>query len=52
MVDMMEALDELRDIVMRAGNRWTPTGLPRVSMVRAEACSDQVYEPMLHLVLQ
>ena len=45
-------MDELRAIVMRAGTIWTPTGLPRVSMVRAEACSDQVYEPMLHLVLQ
>ncbi len=45
-------MDELRRIVMRAGDTWTATGLPRVSMVRAEACSDQVYEPMLHLVLQ
>jgi AraC-like DNA-binding protein len=49
---MMEAMDELCAIVMRAGDMWTPTGLPRVAMVRAEACSDQVYEPMLHLVLQ
>lgn len=46
------AIDELRAIVMRAGNTWTATGLPRVDMVRAEACSDQVYAPMLHLVLQ
>ncbi|WP_244498828.1 AraC family transcriptional regulator N-terminal domain-containing protein [Methylobacterium sp. GXS13] len=45
-------MDELRAIVMRAGDKWTPTGLPRVSMVRAEACSNQVYEPMLHMVLQ
>ena len=45
-------MDELRGIVMRAGDKWTPTGLARVAMVRAEACSDQVYEPMLHLVLQ
>ena len=45
-------MDELRAIVMRAGDKWTATGLPRVAMVRAEACSDQVYEPMLHLVLQ
>lgn len=45
-------MDELRGIVMRAGDKWTPTGLTRVAMVRAEACSDQVYEPMLHLVLQ
>jgi AraC-like DNA-binding protein len=49
---MNEAMNELRSIVMRAGSRWTETGLPRVAMVRAEACSDQVYEPMLHLVLQ
>jgi AraC-like DNA-binding protein len=49
---MTNAMDELRAIVMRAGDKWTPTGLPRVSMVRAEACSNQVYEPMLHLVLQ
>lgn len=45
-------MNELRAIVMRAEDKWTPTGLPRVSMVRAEACSDQVYEPTLHLVLQ
>lgn len=49
---MNNALDELRAIVMRAENKWTATGLPRVAMVRAEACSDQVYEPTLHLVLQ
>lgn len=45
-------MNELRAIVARAGDRWTATGIPRVAMVRAEACSDQVYEPMLHLVLQ
>ena len=49
---MEQALDELRSIVMRAGNKWTETGIPRVEMVRGEACSDQVYQPMLHLVLQ
>lgn len=43
---------ELRGIVMRAQDKWTPSGLPRVAMVRAEACADQVYQPMLHLVLQ
>lgn len=43
---------ELRSIVMRAHDKWTDTGLPRVAMVRAEACADQVYQPMLHLVLQ
>jgi AraC-like DNA-binding protein len=45
-------MNELRAIVMRAEDKWTATGLPRVAMVRAEACSDQVYEPTLHLVLQ
>lgn len=49
---MNNDLDELRRLVMRAGNTWTGTGLPRVAMVRAEACADQVYPPMLHLVLQ
>jgi AraC-like DNA-binding protein len=49
---MNKPMDEMRGIAMRAGNRWTPTGLPRVSMVRSEGCADQVYEPMLHLVLQ
>ncbi|MGY2374590.1 AraC family transcriptional regulator N-terminal domain-containing protein [Pseudomonas sp. SDO524_S393] len=49
---MNDDLDELRHIVMRAENKWTDTGLPRVAMVRAEACADQVYQPMLHLVLQ
>ncbi|MDB5960606.1 MAG: rhaS 5 [Massilia sp.] len=48
----MSGIKELREIVMRAGDKWTATGLPRVTMVRAEACSDQVYQPMLHLVLQ
>lgn len=49
---MNDDLDELRRLVMRADNKWTDTGLPRVAMVRAEACADQVYQPMLHLVLQ
>jgi AraC-like DNA-binding protein len=49
---MENEMDELRSIVMRAGDKWTATGIPRVAMVRSEACSDQVYEPMLHLVLQ
>ncbi|MHA6684779.1 AraC family transcriptional regulator [Mesorhizobium sp. A556] len=49
---MENAMDELRSLVMRAGDKWTATGIPRVAMVRSEACSDQVYEPMLHLVLQ
>ncbi len=49
---MENAMAELRSIVMRAESRWTATGIPRVSMVRSEACSDQVYEPMLHVVLQ
>ena len=45
-------MEELRAIVMRAGDKWTGTGIPRVEMVRAEACANQVYQPMLHLVLQ
>lgn len=49
---MENSIDELRAIVMRAGDKWTATGLPRVDMVRAEACSNQVYQSMLHLVLQ
>lgn len=49
---MDRPMDELLDIVMRAGDKWTPTGIPRVEMVRAEACSNQVYQPMMHLVLQ
>ncbi|MDB5422269.1 MAG: AraC family transcriptional regulator [Brevundimonas sp.] len=49
---MKTAMDELSGIVVRAGSRWTETGLPRVRMVRSEGCPDQVYEPMLHLVLQ
>jgi AraC-like DNA-binding protein len=49
---MNAALDELRAIVMRAGDKWTETGIPRVTMVKAEACASQVYQPMLHLVLQ
>jgi len=49
---MKAALDELRGIVMRAGDTWTDTGIPRVTMVKAEACASQVYQPMLHFVLQ
>lgn len=49
---MNKAMAELRNIVMRAHDKWTDTGLPRVQMVRAQACADQVYQPMLHLVLQ
>lgn len=49
---MNSAIDELRRLVMRADNKWTDTGLPRVAMVQAEACASQVYQPMLHLVLQ
>jgi AraC-like DNA-binding protein len=49
---MEKSMAELRHIVMRAQDKWTETGLPRVAMVRAEACADQVYQPMLHLVLQ
>lgn len=49
---MNKVMDELRTIVMGAGNVWTDSGIPRVSMIKAEACATQVYEPMLHLVLQ
>ena len=49
---MKAMMDELVGYAMRAGTRWTPTGLPRVAMVRSEGCADQVYEPMLHFVLQ
>lgn len=49
---MNNDLDELRRLVMRAENQWTATNLPRVAMVCAEACADQVYQPMLHVVLQ
>lgn len=49
---MNSPIDELRSIVMRADSKWTETGLPRVNMVHAEACASQVYQPMLHLVLQ
>jgi AraC-like DNA-binding protein len=53
MVEVMNsAIDELRSLVMRAENKWTDTGLNRVAMVQAEACASQVYQPMLHLVLQ
>lgn len=53
MLDGMNSpVDELRSIVMRADSKWTETGLPRVAMVHAEACASQVYQPMLHLVLQ
>lgn len=49
---MNNSMQELRSIVMRANNTWTDTGLPRVAMVQAEVCADQVYQPMLHLVIQ
>lgn len=49
---MTHVMDELRSIVMRADNKWTDIGIPRVAMVRAEVCADQVYHPMLHLVVQ
>lgn len=49
---MEQSMTELRGIAMRAQDKWTDTGLPRVAMVRAEACTSQVYQPMLHLVLQ
>lgn len=53
MINLMnDPMLELRTIVMRASDKWTETGIPRVAMVRAEACASQVYQPMLHFVLQ
>lgn len=52
MSGMTNAMDELRSIVMRAQNKWTDIGVPRVAMVCAEVCADQVYQPMLHFILQ
>lgn len=53
MLDSMKnVMDELRSLVMHADDKWTDTGIPRLTMVRAEACANQVYQPMLHLVLQ
>lgn len=52
MGSMEKSIEAMRRMVMRAQDKWTDTGLPRVAMVRAEACADQVYQPMLHLVLQ
>ncbi|WP_232073593.1 AraC family transcriptional regulator [Variovorax sp. RA8] len=49
---MSNAMAELRRFAMRAENTWTDTGLPRVAVVCAEAFADQVYQPMLHIVLQ
>lgn len=49
---MDKAMNELRRFVMRAETKWTDIGVPRVAIVCAEACADQVYQPMLHLVLQ
>jgi AraC-like DNA-binding protein len=49
---MRPAMEELRNMVMCAKDQWTDTGLPRVAMVKAEACANQIYQPMLHLVLQ
>ena len=43
---MENSINELRAVVMRAGDKWTATGLPRVAMVRSEACADEAYEPM------
>lgn len=52
LIFMKNAMNELRTFVMSAENTWTETGIPRVSMIKAEACANQVYQPMLHLVLQ
>lgn len=49
---MNTVMNELRSYVLPADNKWTATDLPRVSMVNAEACANQIYQPMLHFVLQ
>lgn len=49
---MNKAMNELRSLVMCADSTWTETGIPRISMIKAEACANLVYQPMLHLVLQ
>ncbi|MEN4891409.1 AraC family transcriptional regulator [Erwinia billingiae] len=49
---MNTVMNELRSYVLPADNKWTATELPRVSMVNAEACANQIYQPMLHFVLQ
>ncbi len=52
---MESTLENLKQLVMRAENRMTLTGIPRVVMVRGEIPEHQlagVYEPMINLVLQ
>ena len=52
---MIDAMNELRGIVMHAGNTKSETGIPRVAMIKGEVPPDQltgVFEPMLNLVLQ
>ncbi len=54
-VTMQQQLSELRALAADAQNRRTPTGLPRVFMVRGEVPEHAlatVYEPMVNLILQ
>ena len=52
---MHTALDELRRLAAKAGNRRTDTGIPRVAMVQGEIPEHAlaaVYKPMINLILQ
>tara|TARA_R110002124_G_scaffold1797_17_gene11575 strand:- start:32611 stop:33492 length:882 start_codon:yes stop_codon:yes gene_type:complete len=51
---MQEQLQELRRLAIRAENRRTETGIPRVAMVQGEIPEHQlaaVYQPMVNLIL-
>jgi AraC-like DNA-binding protein len=52
---MQELLDEMENLTRAAGSQPTPTGIPRVAMIRGEVLSSQLtalYEPMIGVVLQ
>jgi hypothetical protein len=49
---MIEAMDELRTIAMRAGKLWTDTGLRAWQWCARRPARIRSIEPMLHLVLQ
>ena len=52
---MKSQLDEMLRLTAKAENRRTPTGIPRVWMVRGEIPEHQlagVYEPMINVILQ
>ncbi len=55
MSSMKELLDEMESLTRAAGSQPTPTGIPRVLMIRGEVLSSQLvalYEPMIGVVLQ